>query len=498
MIWIWLLLIGIFTYFIVQRSVANITRTPVWLLWLVMMMPAFTWVGWLAANSSRGDDAQLLVLLIASFVVSSTLYWFLVQRGRVKPNPAEVKAASGIAQSSLPASPEQRPSLPPMNKEEEANLQNCFPWSVYYLQNIENRPQALICRGQLRSSPEVAYKTVRENVEAHFGDRFLVIFQEGANGKPFFALVPNPQAKAQKADRSQPEKLVRPVLALALLAATLLTTTLAGAMMGKTAAELPNALAEFRTGIPYAFAIMAILGIHELGHYLTARRYRIRATLPYFIPVPPAAVFPFGTFGAFIQLRSPIPDRKALFDVGIAGPLSGFIVTIPILLWGLAHSTPIAAGEDSGLLNFSSFQPASSFLIALFSKLALGNALGVEQALRLHPVAIAGCLGLVITALNLMPIGQLDGGHIVHAMFGQRVGATIGQVARLLILALSFVQKELFLWAILLFLMPVVDEPALNDVSDLDNRRDFLGLAALGLLVMIILPAPPVIMQMLF
>ncbi|HEY9643666.1 MAG TPA: site-2 protease family protein [Coleofasciculaceae cyanobacterium] len=508
---IWLLLIGILTYFIVQRSVANITRTPVWLLWLVMMLPAFTWVGWLAVNGGKGDDYQLLLLLMGAFVISSTLYWFLVQWGRpvkpnsVNPNPVEGKLQTGAMQEPIAkVPPESRSTLRPMNKEEEASLQNCFPWSVYYLQTIEHRPQALICRGQLRTSPEVAYKTVQENIEAHFSDRFLVVFQEGLNGKPFFALVPNPQSKAEpkvvppEGARSQPEKLTRPIVALALVLATLLTTTLAGAMMDKSPEEMPKTLSELQLGLPYALSIMVILGIHELGHYLTARRYRIRATLPYFIPVPPASVFPFGTFGAFIQLRSPIPNRKALFDVGIAGPLAGFIVTLPILLWGLAHSTPIPASDQSGLLNFASFKPASSLLITLFSKLALGSTLGAEQALRLHPVAIAGCLGLVITALNLMPIGQLDGGHIVHAMFGQRVGATIGQISRLLILALSFIQKELFLWALLLFLMPVVDEPALNDVSDLDNRRDFLGLSTLCLLISIILPAPQALMQILF
>ena len=116
----------------------------------------------------------------------------------------------------------------------------------------------------------------------------------------------------------------------------------------------------------------------------------------------------------------------------------------------------------------------------------------------LHPVAVAGCLGLVITALNLMPVGQLDGGHIVHAMFGQRRGAAIGQIARLLLRGLVFVQQEFMLWAILLFFMPVVDEPALNDVSELDNCRDLLGLLALALLVVIILPAPHAITQFLF
>lgn len=487
-----LLLLGIFTYLIVRRSVVHVTKTPVWLLWLVMMMPAFIWTGWLLLNDNQRIP---WLLLLGPFVVSSVLYLLLVQWGRLA-QPA-VKPPDPSQPQDLPVSAPKQPVLPPISREEEADLQNCFPWTVYYLQNIEHKPQALICRGQLKAPPDIAYKTVQENVRNHFADRFLVVFQEGLGGKPFFALVPNPHAKA--VDNSALEApITRPSVALALLLATLVTTTLAGVMMANPGLQTAPDWAKLQSGLPYALSLVMILGIHELGHYLTARRYRIRATLPYFIPVPPALIFPFGTFGAFIQLRSHVPNRKALFDVGLAGPLAGFVVTLPILIWGLAHSTLAPLTKDSGILNFESFKPTASLLLALLSKLALGDTLSAANALKLHPVAIAGCLGLVITALNLMPVGQLDGGHIVHAMFGQRRAATIGQIARLLVLGLSFVQEELRLWAVLLFFMPVIDEPALNDVSELNNGRDFLGLMALAILVMIILPAPHAVTQILF
>ncbi len=510
MILFWLVLLGILTYLIVRHSVANVTKTPVWLLWLVMMMPVFVWTAWAILNQSNQPIPRLLLIL--TMVISSITYLLLVQWGRLAPS---VKPSSPQPQPQQPqdfqmSAADKRPALRSINKEEESHLQNCFPWTVYYLQNIEHKPQALICRGQLRTSPDVAYETVRENVEAQFADRFLVVFQEGLNGKPFFALVPNPQAKSvapvassvsstsgKSSEAEAPA--TRPVIALGLLLATLLTTTLAGVMMSDaTQGRLPNSFSALWVGLPYALGLMAILGTHELGHYLAARRYRIKATLPYFIPVPPAMVFPFGTFGAFIQLRSHVPNRKALFDVGIAGPLSGFIITIPILLWGLAHSTLTPSTEASGILNFESFKPTASLLLAVLSKLALGDTLAADSALRLHPVAVAGCLGLVITALNLMPVGQLDGGHIVHAMYGQRRGATIGQIAKVLVLGLSFVQPEFWLWAILLFFMPVIDEPALNDVSELDGKRDVLGLLALSVLVIIILPAPYAVTQILF
>jgi len=489
-----LLIIGSITYFVVQRSVANLTRTPVWLLWLVMMIPAFVWASWAVV---RVAEPIPLELLFAAFVGSSILYWTLVQKGRIPPSQ------SAQAQSTQPEQPVSvanvRPTPPPrsIDREEEASLQNCFPWSVFYLQNIEHRPQALICRGQLRTSPEVAYQTVRENVEAQFRDRFLVVFQEGLNGKPFFALVPNPYQQAGAALRKTGD---RPGVALILLFATLLTTTLAGFLIGKTNPQLPTTFAELLTGLPYAVSLLAILGAHELGHFWAARRYRIRASLPYFIPVPPASIFPFGTLGAFIQHRSPIPNRRALFDIGLLGPLAGFLVTVPVLLWGLAQSSPVPVTEESGLLNAASFKSSASLLLTVLSRIALGDRMAIDSALNLHPVAIAGCLGLIVTALNLMPVGQLDGGHIVHAMLGQRSGAVIGQVARLLLIGLAWVQREplLWVWAILLFLMPVIDEPVLNDVSELNNARDLLGILALGLLLLIILPAPAPLLRVLF
>jgi membrane-associated protease RseP (regulator of RpoE activity) len=488
--WLLLLLLGLFTFAMVRQSVGAITRTPVWLLWLVMMMPAFVLTGWAVV---QGTDRPLPAgLLLALFVLCPLVYWGLVQWGR-KSLPS-APATDAAESPPTPVQPLSKPTLRPIDKDEEATLQGCFPWSVYYLQNIEYRPQAMICRGQLRASPTVAYETVRDNIRRHFGDRFLVIFQEGLQGKPVFALVPNPQAHTS--DVAEQKRLTRPGLALGLLLVTLFTTTAAGAALaGITEADLQESPGVILQGLPYALTLMVILGCHEMGHYLMARRYGMQATLPYFIPVP----FFLGTFGAFIQLRSPVPNRRALFDVGIAGPLAGLVVTFPLLLWGLGQSTVVPMPEEgSSLLSFEAMNPAASLLLALLIKLALGSGIGPEQAIHLHPVAIAGCLGLVVTALNLMPVGQLDGGHIVHAMYGQRMGAVIGQIARLLVLILALVHSELLIWAILLFFIPAVDEPALNDVSELDDRRDLLGLMALTLLVMIVLPVPGPLAGLLF
>jgi membrane-associated protease RseP (regulator of RpoE activity) len=483
--WLLIILLGLITYFIVKRSVASITKTPVWLLWLVMMTPALIWSAWIMVNGQNKQMPPLL--MVGPFVLCPLLYWLLIQWGRRDFREAQMPqqgATQGVSVD-LSAPVKEESTLRPISKQEETELRNCFPWGVYYLQNVEYRPQAVLCRGKLRTNPESAYKTVRENIEAEFGDRFFVVFQESLNGTPFFALVPNPQSQRQEKPVSEP--VTRPILALGLLLITLFTTTVVGAQLAGVAAKQVKADSSLLLqGLPYALALMTILSVHELGHYLAARHYKVRTTLPYFMPVP----FFLGTFGAFIQMRSPVPNRKALFDVGIAGPLAGFVVTLPLLIWGLAHSSVVPLSNASRLFNFESLNPRFSLLLTMLSKLALYSEFTTQTAIKLHPVAIAGYIGLIVTALNLIPVGQLDGGHIVHAMFGQRTGAAIGQLTRLLVLILALLEKDLLLWAIILLFMPVADEPALNDVSELDNWRDLWGILALVILVSIILPAP--------
>ncbi len=487
MVWLFLSLLGLTLYFIVQYSVVRVTRTPWWQLWIVLMIPAFVIAGWSLTHKSS-IEAIPTPLLVGSFLVSTVLYVLLIGR-----NPRPLPEAKG-AETNLDE-PKGEEVSSPLNKEEQTQLQNCFPWTVYYLKQIDLRPQAVICRGQLRAEAEVAYQTIRQNVQAQFGDRFLVLFQSGAANQPYFALVANPYAKkiAEKPKgQTNQQPLTRPGLALGLLALTILTTTFAGLYLtNPTSIQQSNTLLKnpqlLLQGLPYALSLMTILGIHELGHYFTAKFYKIQTTLPYFIPVP----FFLGTFGAYIQMRTPAPNRKALFDVGLAGPLAGFIVTIPILIWGLMHSDLTALPEKASAISPKAFNPQYSIFFAGLSRLIFGQSLTDHLAINLHPVAVAGWLGLVVTALNLMPFGQLDGGHIVHAMYGQRVGAIISQVCRILVLLLSLVaQPFLLFWGILLLFMPAIDEPALNDVSELDSYRDTIGLLALGLLLLIVLPVP--------
>ncbi|MEM9273818.1 MAG: site-2 protease family protein [Cyanobacteria bacterium P01_F01_bin.143] len=478
-LWFILILLSIITYFVVQHNIRSITKTPVWLCWFVMMLPAFIWTAW--TYFLGGEKPIPTVVFLIPLLICPLLYGWLIQIGKPQPE----KSNEPPKETKIAEEKELKPSMVrPINNQEEQALRDCFPWNVYYLQQIDYRPQAILCRGKLKTIPEQAYKKIEENIAQVFGDRFFVIFQESLQGKPFFALVPNPQAKAKKPAKD----INNPGFAILLMVITVITTTLAGVeISGITPEQLqaqPNLLTQ---GITYSIALMTILGVHELGHYLAALYYKISCTLPYFVPFPPT-IFA-GTLGAYTQRKSPVPHRKALFDLAIAGVATSLVVTIPILLWGLANSE-IVPVDTANIFDFSALNPRFSLLFSLLAKIALGSQLTAGMAINLHPVAVAGYLGLLIIAVRLMPVGQLDGGHIVHAVFGQRTAIAIGQIARILAILFALVNSSFWIWTIILWFMPLLDQPALNDVTELDNWRDFFGLAALTLLLLILLPLP--------
>ena len=389
-----------------------------------------------------------------------------------------------MAKTAADSAPQPRP----INNQEETTLRNCFPWNVYYLQNIDYRPQAIFCRGKLKTIPEDAYQEIKHNIEQAFGDRFFLIFQESFRGKPFFALVPNPDAKGSSKQKSQD---LRIVFAIIMLVITLLTTTAAGVSIDGSSSEdlLANPGLLFK-GLSYSLPLLVIIAVQKFSHYFVALYYKIRTTLPYFIPFPFLLDnFAVGTLGALIQRKSPIPHRKALFDLAIISSLSSFLLIIPILIWGLSLSSVVPL-EESSIFNLQAQDPRLSLFFSVLAKIALGSSMTVGMGIQLHPIAVAGCVALFIAAVNLMPIGQLDGGHIVHAVFGQKMAIAVGQITRILALLFALVHPYFWIWAIIMWLIPLIDQPALNDVTELDNKRDFLGLFALTLLVITILPLP--------
>ena len=433
-----------------------------------------------------------LLLFIFSSLTYFIVYGWLVQRGKIEKakEPPNQKSSDKNTETAQPAA--KKPQPRPIDNQEEATLRNCFPWNVYYLQKIDYRPQAIFCRGKLKTIPEQAYNEIKHNIEKAFGDRFFLIFQESFQGKPFFALVPNPQAKAAEAGEVPNDSRVG--FALIMFAVTLLTTTIAGVSLnGTTPEELMSNPSLLTSGLAYSLPLLIIIAIQKFGHYFVAGYYKVRTTLPYFIPFPFLLdTFSLGTLGAIVQRRSPIPHRKALFDVAAVGSLSGLLLIVPTLIWGLSLSEVVPL-QESSVFDLQAQNPRLSFFLSLLTKLALRSSFTAEMGLKLHPMAVAGCIGLFITAINLIPIGQLDGGHIVHAVFGQKMAIAVGQVTRFLALLFSFIHPYFWVWAIVMWLIPLIDQPALNDVTELDNKRDILGLLALAVLVIIVLPLPDAI-----
>jgi len=237
-------------------------------------------------------------------------------------------------------------------------------------------------------------------------------------------------------------------------------------------------------GLPFAVTLLAILGTHEFGHYFTARAYGAAVTLPYFIPAPPP-LFLFGTLGAVIRMRSPARDRNSLFDIAVAGPLAGLIVAVPALWIGLRWSH-LAVVPEGGGVTFG-----DSLLMHFMNYLVFGN---VPQGMDVivHPVALAGWVGLFVTALNLFPVGQLDGGRIAYALFGPRHRfVSIGTFFALLALgAVAETVNWIVFAGLVVLLIGFNHAPPLDDLTPLSPERYAVGVFCLVLLVLLIPPVP--------
>jgi membrane-associated protease RseP (regulator of RpoE activity) len=240
------------------------------------------------------------------------------------------------------------------------------------------------------------------------------------------------------------------------------------------------------SGLWYSVTILAILGCHELGHYLACRYYDVDASLPFFLPVPPPMLT--GTLGAFIRIREPIPSKRMLFDIGVAGPIAGFLVAVPALFIGLSMSHVVRMPTDTTNV----FELGEPLLFQLASWLVWGRQ-AEGLTLNMHPVAFAAWFGLLATALNLFPIGQLDGGHIAYAVLGRRsTYVTFAMIA--VAVVLTYLSTSWLVWTFLMIVMLVMFGPRHPRVGDehvpLDRARLVLALAALAMFILCFTPAP--------
>jgi len=352
-------------------------------------------------------------------------------------------------------------------------------------------------------SPEAEIETLRAAVARQFSVYGVVVspmaltFQVGVPpggvDAPFDALrlelVPKdyiPTITQEKGEtlvhvqRRPRPRFARTQVNLILLLVTVLTTTFFGGAwnwMDYSGQPLLSAESIGFGSLFFTLPLLTILGSHEMGHYLVAKRYKVQASLPFFLPSVP----PLGTFGAFISMRDPIPNRRALLDIGVSGPLVGFAIAIPVTLAGLALS---AASPATGLTLAGEAQPS-----LLFRALSLFFPLPDTLLSHPHPLAFAGWVGLFVTAINLLPAGQLDGGHVARALLGSRQ-LYLSWSAVLILFGLSLFYPGWFLFGFLIFILGVRHPPPLNDLTRLDPGRKLIGIAAVAILIVTFVPQP--------
>ena len=337
--------------------------------------------------------------------------------------------------------------------------------------------RSLAFGGRLLLDPGLALDRLRPRLLPHGYTPFI----RGERGVVWVHAI----AQAEVVERS------RPLVHLVLFLATVVTTLMAGTMIlgGVPPGELWRDPTRIAVGLPFAASLLAILGVHEFGHYTLGRRHGMPVSLPYFIPVPPVPPFLLGTMGAVIRLRGAIRDRRALFDMAVAGPIAGLVVAVPVYVLGLRLSSVVHIPPDGAEGSYVRFGDA--LLPKLLERLTLGP-LPPDFDILLHPVGVAAWFGFFVTALNLIPAGQLDGGHIVYALFGGR-HALISKlaVAALVLIGLAFGSINWLVWAALIVgVMGFQHGPTMDDITPLDGRRRALGLFALILLFLLLPPVP--------
>jgi membrane-associated protease RseP (regulator of RpoE activity) len=358
--------------------------------------------------------------------------------------------------------------------------------------------------GKLRVDSERAH---RELSAALRSQRYTVLFLE-ENGQQIIQLMPG----LPKPTRSNPW------INLIFFILTVFSVLIAGVIYAYDGPELPGDAGlitiiwqNLGIGVPFAVSLLAILLAHEFGHYLAGRYHKTAVTLPYFLPFP---LSPFGTLGAFIQLKEPPRNKRVLLDIGIAGPLAGLVVAIPVLLIGLSLSKldqfPAFIANGDGLtlegnsiiyllakfavfgqwlpapLSYGGVPPLLYWARYLFT--SLPTPLGGTDVF-LHPVAWAGWAGLLVTSLNLIPAGQLDGGHILYSLLDKRANWVL-PIVLVGIAALGFFWSGWWLWVFLILFMGRTHAQPLDQITKLDTGRKLLALFGLLVFILVFIPVP--------
>ena len=395
--------------------------------------------------------------------------------------PAHAQGAPATMSTS-PATAEADPTAEPakasaddeevrLPAEDQTLLEGIFGIDTFFRTETVSYDQGAIFKGNLRGEPEAAVAQLTALADDRLEQRYRLFLVPDPQGKPVIVALP-------KSRDPQPLSAFQKGAAVLLAIATFLTCLEAsGILLGFDLLTAPD---KWPAALPFALGTMAILITHEIGHWLMAQRRDVKLSWPFLIPT-----WEIGSFGALTRIESVLPNRSVLFDVALAGPAAGGLLSFVLLVLGFVLSHPGSEFQ----LPVAFFQ--GSALVGTLAKIILGAAL-TEPLVDVHPFVLIGWLGLIITALNLLPAGQLDGGRIVQAIYGRKTAGRVTVITVALLAIASLANPLALYWAVLiLFLQRQQERPATNEITEPDDARAALGLLALFLTLATLLPLTP-------
>jgi membrane-associated protease RseP (regulator of RpoE activity) len=418
-----------------------------------------------------------IVGILFLVVASAFLYIFLGRKLReagqdviLKQRATDRLAAQGDKDSSVVV-PEVQLEPTPIPEADLSQIRGIFGIDTFFATETIPYEEGVVFKGNLRGEPEAVHNRLTKSLQERLDDKYRLFLVENTDGKPVIIILPS---------RTDPQRtqLGQKAFAVILLIATIATSLEVGGLLQNF--DLFSNPERFLEALPIALGLFVVLISHEIGHWLLARRHQVQLSWPFFLPA-----VQIGSFGTITRFESLVPSRNALFDIALAGPAFGGITSLLLLVIGLLLSHP---GSLFQLPN-QFFQ--GSILVGSLARVVLGSALQ-SPIVNIHPLVIIGWLGLVITALNLMPAGQLDGGRIVQAIYGRKTAGRTTFATIVLLAVVSLGNPLAMYWAIvILFLQRDLERPSLNEISEPDDARAALCLLALFLMITTLLPLTP-------
>ncbi|ELR97332.1 site-2 protease family protein [Gloeocapsa sp. PCC 73106] len=446
-----------------------------WLQSVILIAPWLVFFG-LFALGIYLNLAGILLLLVSSIVI----YIIIGKRLRALGQDTMIRQRAAERLKSLEietatTEPASTPIAPLAIPEEDLQtIKSIFGVDTFFATETISYQEGAIFKGNLRGEPEMVYTRLWEKLTQQLGEKYRLFLVENPEAKPVVIILPS-------SNDPQPTNLAQKNLALVLLVATIATSLeTSGLLLGF---DLFSDLGRYREAMPITLGLWLILILHELGHRWIAQRYQIRLSIPFMLPS-----WQIGAFGAITRFESLIPNRKVLLDIALAGPAAGGLLSLAMIVIGLFLSHP----GSSFTIPSQFFQ--GSVLVGTLARVIIGSGMN-ESVIDVHPLTFIGWLGLVITAINLLPVGQLDGGRILQAIYGRKV-AKRATIITLIVLAIVAVVNPtnplpLYWGVLILFLQRDLERPSLNELIEVDDARAAWGLLALFLAFATLIPLSP-------